>query len=299
MRIYDPDPDTLRALRGSSIDLTVGILNPRLKEIAASQANADAWVRDNVQNYPDVRFRNIVVGNEVSPIRPETSQYVSFVLPAMRNVRAALDAARRGGIRVTTAIETEVLDPSKNFPPSRGEFRPEVKGYLDPIVNFLVETGAPIFANIYPYFAYVNNRQQISFNYAFLQPDSGIIADGVYYDNLYYALVDTLNAALEKSTAARASLAQNGPPRPPPEVIGGESGVPTEGADVASIENARIYNNNLVRVVKNGTPRRPNRPIETYIFAMFDENQKPGPAIEQHFGLFDSSGQPKYNVNFN
>lgn len=298
MRIYDPDPATLQALRGSNIDLTVGILNMKLQEIAESQANAVAWVRDNVQNYPDVRFKHIVVGNEVSPIRPETSQFVRFLLRAMRNVRAALDVAGRREIRVTTAIETEVLDPSKNFPPSRGEFRREVKGFLDPIVDFLVETDAPIFANIYPYFAYVNNRQQISFNYAFLQPNSGITADGVYYDNLYYALVDTLNAALEKSTAARASPAQTGPPRPPPEVMGGETGVPTEGADVASIENARIYNNNLVRVVKNGTPRRPGKPIETYIFAMFDENQKPGPAIEQHFGLFDSNGQPKYTVDF-
>lgn len=298
MRIYDTDQETLQALRGSTIELSVGILNMRLEEIAASQANADAWVRDNVQNYPDVQLKNVVVGNEVSPIRPDTSQYVRFVLPAMRNVRTALSAAGRGEIMVTTAIETEVLDPSKNYPPSKGEFRPDVTAYLDPIVRFLLDSGAPIFANIYPYFAYINNKAQIPFNYAFLQPNSGITdPDGVYYDNLYYALVDTLNAALERS-AGRVSLAQNGPRKPTPEVIGGETGVPTEQSDAASIENARIYTNNLVRVVKNGTPKRPDTPIQTYIFSMFDENEKPGPPYEQHFGLFDATGQPKYPVDF-
>ncbi|XP_057785143.1 glucan endo-1,3-beta-glucosidase, acidic-like [Salvia miltiorrhiza] len=311
MRIYDPDPAILQALRGSDIELTLGILNMNLQEIAASIDTANSWVQNNVRNYGDVRFRNIIVGNEVNPNNPGTSQYADLLLPAMRNIRDALNAAGLDQVKVTTAIETEVLDPtpSKNFPPSQGEFRPELKPFLDPIVAFLVDTGAPLFANIYPYFAYVNNKQ-IDFNYAFLQPNSGIMADGVYYDNLYYALVDTMNAALEKSTATMFSTEQNGPKKPPPQVGGGETGVPTEGQPgrasiegegdaTASIENARIYNNNLVRVVKNGTPRRPNSPIETYIFAMFDENQKPGDDIERHFGLFSSDGQPKYTVDFN
>ncbi|XP_057785175.1 glucan endo-1,3-beta-glucosidase, acidic-like [Salvia miltiorrhiza] len=300
MRIYDTDPATLQALRGSNIELTVGILNANLQQIAASQANADSWVQTNIRSYGDVRFRNIIIGNEVSPIRPETSQYVPFLLPAMRNIRAAINAAGLGQIKVTTAVETEVLDPATNFPPSKGEFRAEVKPFLDPIVAFLVDTGAPLFTNVYPFFAYMNNMAQISFNYAFLQPNSGIIADGVYYDNLYYALLDTMNAALEKSTARMFAPAQNGPRKPPPEQGGGETGASTDGGTdaTASIENARIYNNNLIRVVKNGTPRRPNKPIETYIFGMFDENEKPGPEIEKHFGLFYANGQQKYPIDF-
>ena len=304
MRIYDTYQPALEALRGSDIELTVGILNMQLQEIAAAQSNADRWVQDNIRNYGNVRFRTVVVGNEVSPIRPETSQYVPFLLNAMRNIRAALDAAGLGAIKVTTAIETEVVDPATNFPPSKGDFRPEVRPFLDPIVAFLSDTGAPIFASIYPFLAYLNNKAQISFNYAFLQPNSGITADGVYYDNLYYALVDVVNAALEKSAArvsGAASADQGGPKKPPPEVGGGESGVPTAGSGDAtsSVENARIYNNNLVRVVKNGTPLRPGKPIETYIFAMFDESDKPGSEMERNFGLFNANGDPKYPMNFN
>lgn len=301
MRIYDPDPATLQALRGSGIELTVGILNMKLRESAATQDLANAWVQNNVVSYGDVRFRNVVVGNEVFPITPDTQQYADLVLPAMRNIRAALNAANLGQIKVTTAVGTDVIDPATNSPSSRGDFRAELKPYLDPIVRFLVETGSPLFASIYPYFAYVNNKQ-ISFDYAFLQPGAGFVdSDGVRYENLYYALADVVNAALEKSTARITSLEQTGQPAPPPEVGGGESGVPTEGETDAtsSIENARIYNNNLVQVVKKGTPRRPDKPIETYIFAMFDENEKPGAEIEKHFGLFNSDGDPKYPVNFN
>ncbi|KAG6388742.1 hypothetical protein SASPL_150174 [Salvia splendens] len=304
MRIYDTDQATLEALRGSGIELTVGILNMQLQDIANSRPNADRWVQTNIRNYGNVNFRTIIVGNEVSPIRGDTQQYVPFLLNAMRNIRAALDAASLGSIKVTTAIETEVVDPTTNFPPSKGDFKAEVRPFLDPIVAFLSDTGAPLFANIYPFFAYLNNKAQISFNYAFLQPNSGITADGVYYDNLYYALVDVMNAALEKSAArvsGAASADQGGPKKPPPEVGGGESGVPTAGSGDAtsSVENARIYNNNLVRVVKNGTPRRPGKPIETYIFAMFDESDKPGSEMEKHFGLFNANGDPKYPMNFN
>ncbi|KAL1533704.1 glucan endo-1,3-beta-glucosidase, acidic-like [Salvia divinorum] len=64
MRIYDTYAPTLEALRGSDIELTVGILNMQLEEVAASQANADRWVQTNIRNYGNVRFRTIIVGNE-------------------------------------------------------------------------------------------------------------------------------------------------------------------------------------------------------------------------------------------
>ena len=62
--------------------------------------------------------------------------------------------------------------------------------------------------------------------------------------------------------------------------------------------NVKTYNENLIEIVDDGTPRHPE-PIVTYIFALFDENEKPGAKTETNFGLFHPNGQPKYNLNFN
>ena len=86
------------------------------------------------------------------------------------------------------------------------------------------------------------------------------------------------------------------------EIVVSETGWPSSGnPPAASLKNAGIYYNNVVNHVKGGvgTPKRPGRVIETYLFAMFDENEKPGAQTERHFGLFSPNQQPKYSINFN
>ncbi|KAL3638687.1 hypothetical protein CASFOL_016594 [Castilleja foliolosa] len=314
MRIFDTDRDTLNALRGSNIELTVGIQNRDLQPLADNPTNANNWVRDNIMNYQNVRFRHVVVGNEVRPGKPDTQQYVPFVLRAMQNINNAISPLNRG-IKVTTAVDNEIIDPSTNFPPANGRFRPEVAPYLDPIVRFLVDTDAPLFANIYPYFAYISASNVIDRQYALLNPNyPGVDTPRGRYQNLYYALLDTVNAALDKSVGSMSfgDAAADAGRKPPPKVKGGESGWSSRKRppglastdangddDIANTDNARAYVNNLIQAVKRGTPLRPGEPIETYIFAMFDENQKPGNEEERHFGLFTPAGEPKYPVNFN
>ncbi|CAD6228239.1 unnamed protein product [Miscanthus lutarioriparius] len=98
-------------------------------------------------------------------------------------------------------------------------------------------------------------------------------------------MVDAIYAALEKAGA------------PGVRVVVSESGWPSAGGFAASVDNARTYNQGLIDHVYRGTPKR-SGVLETYVFAMFNENQKPGDATERKFGLFCPDKQPVYPVTF-
>jgi hypothetical protein len=63
------------------------------------------------------------------------------------------------------------------------------------------------------------------------------------------------------------------------------------------VDNARAYNQGLIDHVGRGTPKRPG-PLEAYIFAMFNENQKNGDPTERNFGLFYPNKSPVYPIRF-
>lgn len=141
--------------------------------------------------------------------------------------------------------------------------------------------------NIYPYFTYVENPS-IDINYALGNPGAPSITDsGRTYTNLLDAQVDTLISAMGRVGYGEVRL------------IIGESGWPSAGGVAATTDNARTYNQNLVRHVLGGTgsPLRPGVNFPTYIFALFNENAKPDPAIERNFGLYRPDKTPVYNVN--
>ncbi|KAG1338562.1 Glucan endo-1,3-beta-glucosidase, basic vacuolar isoform [Cocos nucifera] len=281
MRLYDPNQAALQALKSSNIQLILDVPKTALQSLASNASAANDWVQENVKAYSTgVSFKYITVGNEVIP-----GDQARYVLPAMRNIYSALSSAGlQNQIKVSTAVATSVLGVS--YPPSNGSFSSDALTYLSPIVKFLASNGAPLLVNVYPYFSYVHNQNTIKIEYALFTSPGTVVTDGQYkYQNLFDAIVDAVYAALEKVGGSNVAI------------VVSESGWPSAGGTAATINNAKTYNQNLINHVGQGTPRRPGKAIETYIFEMFNENQK-HPAVEQNFGLFYPSMQAVYSINF-
>jgi len=288
VRFFQAHHEALRALQNSGgIEVIVGVGNDELQKISSDQAAANGWVNDNIrQFYPATNIKYIAVGNEVLSI--ENRQHLPYFVPAMRNIQTAVRSANlHNSIKVSTTHATSVLGNS--YPPSQGEFTNELKSSMNAVLNFLAENGSPFMANVYPYFSYNYNKAQISLDYALFRSSDPVVNDGGrLYKSLFDALVDSLISAMERS----------GHPDIP--IVITESGWPSAGNEAATVENAKTYNNNLIKhVLSNaGTPKRPGRHIESYIFALFNENLKGGDETERHFGLFYPDQNPVYPVNF-
>ncbi|EES04194.1 hypothetical protein BDA96_03G453900 [Sorghum bicolor] len=274
MRIYFADTNALNALSGSNIGVIMDVPNTDLSSLASDPSAAATWVKSNVQAFPGVNFKYIAVGNEVS------GGDTNNILPAMKNVNSALSNAGLGKIKVSTAVQSGV---TQGYPPSQGSFS---QSYMAPIAQYLQSTGAPLLCNVYPYFSYTGNEAQIALSYALFTSPGTVVQDGSNaYQNLFDALVDTFVSALENAGAGNVG------------VVVSESGWPSAGGDAATPGNAQTYNQNLINHVGKGTPKRPGA-IETYIFAMFNEDKKTGAETERHFGLFNPDKSPAYSINF-
>ncbi|XP_006655753.2 glucan endo-1,3-beta-glucosidase 14-like [Oryza brachyantha] len=290
VKLYDADARVLSAFAGSGADFTVGLPDRLVPRLATDPSAAAAWVRANVlPHIPATSITAITVGNEV--LSGNDSTMLRSLLPAMQSLHAALAACNlTARVAVTTAHSLAVL--SSSFPPSSAAFRRELLPYITPLLAFLAKTNSPFLINAYPYFAYKADPGRVDLNYVLFEANAGVgdPATGLHYDNMLHAQVDAVRAAI-----CRANYGK------PVEIRVSETGWPSQGDDDeagATPENAARYNGNLMRLVAQGkgTPAAPGEALQVYVFALFNEDMKPGPASERHYGLFKPDGTPAYDV---
>ncbi|KAK9935005.1 hypothetical protein M0R45_022122 [Rubus argutus] len=285
-RIYDTNPQILTAFANSDVELIVTIENAMLPELTNTQA-ALQWASTHIKPFiPATKITGIEVGNEI-----DATDLLAYLVPAMSSIHKALSQLGLDSyIKVSTPFSYSVIEES--YPPSAGSFKSEVSGVMSQLLQFLSSTKAPFWINAYPYFAYKDNSKEISLDYVLFSnagSSAGVTdpSSNLHYDNMLYAQVDAV-------TYAMAKLGFDGI-----EVKVAETGWPSKGDANeigASIENAAIYNGNLLnrQLANEGTPLRPR--LDVYVFALFNENMKPGPTSERNFGLFQHDGTVAYNV---
>lgn len=198
-------------------------------------------------------------------------------------------------VAVTTAHNLGVLATS--YPPSSAYFRKDLLPVLCPILDFHARTGSPFLVNAYPYFAYAEDPAGVELEYALLEPGHGGVPDpssGLRYPNMLVAQVDAVYHAIAATNRVVARAV---------EVRVSETGWPSAGDSNetgATPRNAARYNGNVMRLVGEGkgTPLRPDGALRVYMFALFNENMKPGPSSERNYGLFKPDGTPVYELAY-
>ncbi|XP_010521649.1 PREDICTED: glucan endo-1,3-beta-glucosidase 14 [Tarenaya hassleriana] len=288
VKLYDADPNVLYAFSNSQVDFIIGLGNEYLQNMT-DPIKAQNWIQQRVTPHISrTRITSVVVGNEI--FKTNDHVLISNLLPAMKSVHAALvSLGLQDQVAVTSAHSLDILQTS--YPPSSGSFRQDFAQFLQPLLDFHSQIKSPFLINAYPYFAYKDNPNDVQLEYVLFQPNQGMIDPNtnLHYDNMLFAQIDAVYSAIR--AMGHTDI----------EVRISETGWPSKGDENevgATPENAALYNGNLLRKIqqRQGTPAKQSVPVDVYVFALFNENMKPGPTSERNYGLFYPDGTPVYNI---
>lgn len=292
VRLFDADAKMLRAFANSGIDVMVGVTNEEVLGIGESSSAAAAWINKNVAPYlPSTNITAIAVGSEVLTSIPNVAP---VLVPAMNSLQKALVASNLNfQVKVSTPQSMDII--LRAFPPSTATFNSTWNSTLYQVLQFLKNTNSFFMLNAYPYYGYTTGKGIFPIDYALFRPLSSVkqIVDPntlSHYDNMFDAMVDAAYYSID-------ALNFSGIP-----IVVTESGWPWLGGAKepdATVENAETFNKNLIRRVLNnsGPPSQRNIPINTYIYELFNEDNRPGPVSEKNWGVFFTNGTAVYPLS--
>ncbi|XP_057472706.1 glucan endo-1,3-beta-glucosidase isoform X1 [Actinidia eriantha] len=285
VRLFDADPQLVQAFAHTGIALTITIPNDQIP-LLTNLSFAQQWVKTTLTpQIPTTNIVRVLLGNEV--LSTANKFLISTLVPAMQTLHTALVAEsldRR--IKISTPHSLGILASSS--PPSSGKFRPGYDTHvIKPLLSFLRATNSPFMINPYPFFG----CSEETLDYALFRPTNKVFDEMSQrtYTNMLDGQLDAVFSAMKllDFTDVEIVIAETGwPSKGDPGQVGVEAEVAAE------------YNSNLIKHVTSGvgTPLMPNRTFETFIFALFNEDLKPGPTCERNFGLFDPNMKPVYDI---
>jgi len=274
IKLYDYNPAYLTALQHVGCKhVVVAVPNGEMQGVAANPTAASN-ILGTLAPYVAAGMQfTIAVGNE--PLAPfYNGAFAPYLVPALTAMETALKA--RGWettVQLTVPFSYDFMAVS--YPPENGVFTSSTIGTVTTVAEILANNSWPFFVNIYPYFAFV--AEQVPQAYGLLETSDTI--DGIFYLNLLAAQVAALRAAL-----LRVDATLNATTLP---IVVSETGWPTAGGPTANVALAAAYVNNAVAYSST-------QPL--YLFEAFDELDKPGAAIEGHWGLLTEDGAMKYPI---
>ncbi|KAJ8761785.1 hypothetical protein K2173_004597 [Erythroxylum novogranatense] len=292
IRLYDAEPDILKALAKTKIRVTVSVPNNQLLAIGSSNATAASWVDRNViAYYPQTLITAIAVGDEVLTTIPSSSP---LLMPAIESLYSALVAANlQAQIKISTPHAASIILDS--FPPSQSFFNESWSSVMLPLLQFLSKTGSPLMMNLYPYYVFMQNKGVVPLDNSLFKPltpaeemvDTNTL---LHYTNVLDAMIDAAYFSMKKLNVTDV------------EVLVTETGWPAKGDSkepYATIDYADTYSSNLIKHVfdRRGTPLHPEVTSSLYIYELFNEDLRSSPVSEANWGLFYGNSTPVYPLH--
>ncbi|KAL7591042.1 glucan endo-1,3-beta-glucosidase 1 [Lactuca sativa] len=289
IRIYDSDPEILKALSKTKIRVIVSVPNNQILGIGSSNTTAANWINKNVAAfYPDTLITTVAVGDEVLTTVPSLS---SMLMPAIESLYSALVASNlHTQIKISTPHAANIiLDP---FPPSQAYFNQTISPVVVQLLKFLSRTSSPLMMNMYPYYVFMQNKGVVPLDNSLFKPltPSKEMVDPntlLHYTNVLDAMIDSAYNSMKNLNVSDVL------------VLVTETGWPSKGDSkepYATIDNADTYNSNLIKHIldRSGTPLHPEYTSSVYIYELFNEDLRSTPVSEANWGLFYANSTPVY-----
>jgi exo-beta-1,3-glucanase (GH17 family) len=266
IKLYDVDPDILKALANTKIRVIISVPNNQLLAIGSSNTTAASWIGKNVvAYYPQTVITAIAVGDEVLTTVPSSAP---LLMPAIESLYSALVAENlHNQIKISTPHSASIILDS--FPPSQSFFNQSWISVIQPLLHFLSRTGSPLMMNFYPYYVFMQNKGVVPLDNSLFKPltPSKEMVDPntlLHYTNVLDAMVDAAYFSMKNMNFTDVV------------VLVTESGWPSKGDSkepYATIDNADTYNSNLIKHVldRSGTPLHPEITSSVYLYELFNE----------------------------